>query len=119
MMEQMTKDDLKTGMHVVTRNGTELVVLKDTVFDEDVIIAVYEDESRGNWISLNNYHNNLIHKAYADFDIVKIYQPTCEYSVFEHKFNRCPNDNSEMLIFEEETMTKAEAEQKFGIRITD
>ena len=54
MMEQMTKDDLKTGMHVVTRNGAELVVLKDTVFDEDVIVAVYEDESRGSWISLNS-----------------------------------------------------------------
>ena len=44
MMEQLTKSDLKTGMHVVIRSGMEFVVLRDTLFkDKDIMVSVSED----------------------------------------------------------------------------
>lgn len=120
MMEQMTKNDLKTGMHVVTRDGSERLVLKDTMFrDKDIIVAVHEDVNSGTWFSLNDYRDNLTHKDDSEFDIIRIYQPIYEYTTLEYKFNTCTIPELSDILFAEETMTKAEAEQKFGIRIVD
>lgn len=122
MMEQMTKSDLKTGMHVVTKNGAEWVVLKDTLFKgKDVMISVTEDEdNNGNWIGLDSYNENLTvtDKEFNQLDIVRIYQPRYEFTALEYKLDCCSEDWSD-TIFAEETMTKAEAEEKFGIRIVD
>lgn len=122
MMEQMTINDLKTGMHVVTRDGSEWVVLKDTMFrDKDILVAVHEDNKCGSWLSLKAYKQNMttIDREFDDFDIVKVYQPTFECTTLEYKLDTCPDDNLADMIFAEETMTKAEAEQRFGIRIVD
>lgn len=120
MMEQMTINDLKTGMHVVTRDGTERMVLKDTMFrDKDILIAVHEDTNSGAWISLNRYRANLTHEKDSAFDIIKVYQPVYEYTTLEYKFDSCPCAELSSMLFAEETMTKAEAEEKFGIRIVD
>ena len=121
-MEQMTKNDLKTGMHVVTKDGSEWVVLRDTMFrDKDIIVAVHEDDKCGNWLSLNNYNNNMtcIDREFDYFDIVRVYQPVYECTTLECKLDICPDDDLADMIFAEEPMTKAEAEQKFGIRIVD
>lgn len=121
MMEQMTLNDLKTGMHVVTRDGSEWVVLRDTIFsDKDILVAVDEDDAYGNWLSLNGYNNNmtLIDREFDNFDIIRIYQPKYEHTTLDYKLDCCPEDYANM-IFAEETMTKTEAEQKFGIRIVD
>lgn len=119
MMEQMTKNDLKTGMHVVTRNGSELVVLKDTLFGEgDIMVAPHEDSNSGAWLSLNDYNDNLTYKTTRSLDIVRVYQPKYHFTTLEYKLDTSGEDLSDML-FAEETMTKAEAEEKFGIRIVD
>lgn len=118
MMEQMTLNDLKTGMHVVTRDGVEYVVLKDTSFNKDMIIAVHEDEFRNCWGELQSYNENMTHKNQRDKDIVKVYAPIYEYTTLAYKFDCCYEGMADML-FAEEIMTKAEAEQKFGIRIVD
>lgn len=53
------------------------------------------------------------------FDIIRVYQPVFEGATLEYKLDTCPEDGFADMIFAEETMTKAEAEQKFGIRIVD
>lgn len=122
MMEQMTLNDLKTGMHVVTRNGSEWVVLRDTMFcDKDILVAVHEDDKCGDWLSLSGYNQNMtiVNRGFDNFDIVRVYQPVFECTTLECKLDICPDGDLANMIFAEETMTKAEAEQKFGIRIVD
>ncbi len=121
MMEQMTKGDLKTGMHVVTKNGVEWVVLRDTMFhDKDILIVVHEEDGCEGWLPLKSYNNNMtiIDRGFADFDIVRVYQPKYEFTTLEYKLD-CHDEDLSDKIFAEETMTKAEAENKFGIRIVD
>jgi hypothetical protein len=122
MMEQMTINDLKTGMHVVTRDGSEWVVLRDTMFrDKDILVAVHEDDKCGNWLGLNRYNQNMttIDREFDDFDIVRVYQPVYECTTLKYKLDTCPDSDLVNMLFAEEIMTKAEAEQKFGIRIID
>lgn len=118
MMEQMTLNDLKTGMHVVTRDGIEWVVLKDTTYNKDILIAVQEDEYNGCWCELEGYNNNMTHKTKHDNDIIRVYTPIYEYTTLQYKYDCCHEGLADM-VFAEEAMTKAEAEQKFGIRIVD
>ena len=121
MMEQMTKDELKTGMHVVTKEGMEFVVMKDTLFvHRDILVTPHEDENSGNWLPLDSYNDNLTFgdKEFSCFDIVRVYQPRYEFTTLEYKLDCSDVDLSDM-IFAEEVMTKAEAEEKFGIRIVD
>jgi hypothetical protein len=122
MMEQMTKDDLKTGMHVVTREGMEFVVLKDTLFaDGDILVAPHdEDDKSGNWLPLDKYNDNLTfdNAEFSCFDIVRVYQPKYEFTTLEYKLD-CSDVDLSDIIFAEEVMTRAEAEEKFGIRIID
>ena len=123
MMEQMTLNDLRTGMHVVTRDGSEWVVLKDTMFrSKDILVSVYEDNrsgNSGNWLSLKGYNQNMTatDREFDNFDIVRVYQPKYECTTLEYKLDCCPESDFTNIIFAEETMTKAEAEEKFGIRI--
>jgi hypothetical protein len=122
MMEQIIINDLKTGMHVVTRDGSEWVVLRDTMFrDKDILVAVHEDDKCGNLLGLNGYNQNMTttDREFDDFDIVKVYQPVYECTTLEYKLDTCPDDDLVNMLFAEETMTKAEVEEKFGIRIVD
>lgn len=118
MMEQMTLNDLKTGMHVVTRENIEYVVLKDTTYKKDILIAVHEDEYSGCWCELKDYNDDMTHKNKRDCDIVRVYLPIYEYTTLDYKFD-CNHEGIADMVFAEEAMTKAEAEQKFGIRIVD
>lgn len=121
MMEQLTKSDLKTGMHVVTREGMEFVVLKDTLFaDEDILVAPHEDDKSGDWLPLNKYNDNLTYSdaEFSCLDIVRVYQPRYEFTALEYKLD-CSDVDLSDIVFAEEVMTKAEAEEKFGIRIVD
>lgn len=118
MMEQMTLNDLKTGMHVVARDGIEYMVLKDTVYNKDILIAVHEDECGGSWREFEDYNNNMTNKNHRDDDIIKVYAPIYQYTILDYKFD-CLHEGIADMIFAEETMTKEEAEQKFGIRIVD
>lgn len=122
MMEQLTKSELKTGMHVVIRSGMEFVVLRDTLFkNKDIMVSVIEDSNGGgNWIGLDTYDENLtaINRELDDFDIVRVYQPKYEFTTLEYALDYDNADLSD-IIFAEDVMTKAEAEEKFGIRIVD
>jgi hypothetical protein len=59
-----------------------------------------------------------IDREFDDFDIVKVYQPVYECTTLEYKLDCSDTDLSD-IIFAEDVMTRAEAEEKFGIRIVD
>lgn len=121
MMEQLTKSELRTGMHVVIRSGMEFLVLRDTLFkDKDIMVSVTEDVNSGNWIGLDIYNYNLtvINRELDSFDIVRVYQPKYEFTTLEYALDYSDADLSD-IVFAEDVMTKAEAEEKFGIRIVD
>ena len=93
MMEQMTIKELEVGMHVKLRDGSMCVVCKlDNFMLIDVNDGTYEYSYR--------YNDNMTSKTTRELDIVEI------------------TDNGK-IIFTEEVMTKAEAEEKFGVRIID
>ena len=116
MMEQMTLKELKTGMHVVLRNGREGIVFRGGNF-EDTIAMI----DTGLHSKLSDHTENMrsTYDWIPECDIIKVYDVNPNYT--RHMFD-CVNDKDYegvTLIFAEETMTKAEAEQKFGIRIVD
>ena len=100
----------------------EFVVLRDTLFkDKDIMVSVSEDvNGGGNWIGLNIYNDNLtaINRELDDFDIIRVYQPKYEFTTVECALDYSDADLSD-IIFAEDVMTRAEAEEKFGIRIVD
>lgn len=95
----MTKNDLKTGMIVKTRQTGLYLVMKGTGMDEtettnnDVLLAI-DDSGRlkRSWNNFNDYSDDL-KIAYDDchgiYDITAVYSPlcTCEIGIF--KYYRC------------------------------
>ena len=72
--------DLRTGMHVILRNGNEYVILKDddgvcAVNRSDckmVFISLVED---GSWFDEDSFNEDLTCEGYPEWDIVKVTQP--------------------------------------------
>lgn len=81
----MKKADLKTGMIVVLRDGKEFMVYKDvdTSWATGDILTAFDGSN--NWISLDNYDENLIpHKM--DLDIIKIMKIAHPFGVFQENY---------------------------------
>lgn len=72
---EMTKDDLKTGMVVETRDGNKYMVIRGefntTNYGEQSLMFIRPDGFNHNDV----YADDLIHTKYKDFDVVKIYAP--------------------------------------------
>lgn len=72
---EMTKDDLKTGMVVETRDGNKYMVIRGefntTNYGEQSLMFIRPDGFNNNDV----YADDLIHTKYKDFDVVKIYAP--------------------------------------------
>lgn len=116
MMEQMTLSKLKTGMHVVLRNGNEGIVFRNGDF-EDTIVMI----NTGFHSNLSDHEEDMrsVYNYIPECDIVRVYDVNPK--ITKHMFDCVDNKDYEgvTLIYAEETMTKAEAEAKFGIRIID
>lgn len=66
--QQFTKDMLKTGMWVETKNGHKLIVLLGTEHG-DIFV-----NSNSDWLSIENYSQELRHKFSSEkWDISKVY----------------------------------------------
>lgn len=123
MMEQMTLKELKTGMHVVLRDGGEYTVLKDTClggalsdYNNDIIKEI---PSNGNdFTSLSNYNRDMTSNwGFKDIDIVAVYNCNNVNDIFKSIKDA---DTSFVQIFaEEDTITRKEAEQRLGVKIVD
>ena len=124
MMEQMALKELKTGMHVITRDGSEYVVLKDTCCGDkfkdnyytDVIVEI--PTSGHTFTGLSNYRKDMTHNSdLKSLDIVAVY--SCDNVVY---ILDSVKDNSLAFtqIFEEEKpITRAEAEKLLSRKIID
>lgn len=82
--QEFTKDMLKTGMWIETRNGEKGIVLLNTV-DGDLV-------SGETWFPLDSVNHNLKRKDNSDspYDIVKIYSPNCNHNYYN--FNPSINE---------------------------
>ena len=99
MMEQMTLSEIKRGMKVTLRDGSKCVV-SNCRWDANNVSSLV-DVNNGTWEGLEAYNENMTNQYENSLDIVEV------------------TDRDGNIIFAEETMTRAEAEAKFGIRIVD
>ena len=118
MMEQMTLSELKTGMHVVLRNGDEMVVMKGAQNEDGIVNLPNTTSDRGSWCDLSTYRNNMTNLTMSSLDIVRVYDIHIYYdAVFKNIKNN--HEYDDMIIYEEEAITRAEAERRLGVRIID
>ena len=75
----MKKDDLKTCMQALLRNGKKMHVLLNVVKEPDGILMNVDSHQ---WLSLNDYNEKLIHFNNTDFDIMAIYSPKAIWQCF-------------------------------------
>ena len=75
----MTKSELKTGYIVTLRNGSEYIVMLDSVSDLykcDIIV----NSKLNVWDVLSVYNEDLTNKEFKALDIIKVeipYHPAC------------------------------------------
>ena len=79
--KQFTKSDLKAGMWVETRNGSQYLVLTDvdSPYDGPQKLAFIRN---GGYLLGNNYNNDLTNNRYKDFDIMKVYSGIVNSSTY-------------------------------------
>lgn len=65
-----SKSDLKTGMVVEYANGKRRLVIRDFADKGDVLFGCGDDER---WTYLDNFNDDLTHKAKDTLNIVKVY----------------------------------------------
>ncbi len=121
----MKLSDLKTGMHVMFRNGDEYIVLKDTcLFDSSITDDTYAKDivkrlDGGSHTSLENYNENFSNAhGFEDLDIVEVYTCNCVSNILASVKDE-PNAFARIFADLRPTMTIKEAEEKFGIKISD
>ena len=124
MMEQMTLSELKTGMHVVLRNGEEGIVFRDTTcVDLIVMLNGMHSELNNEWY--DDGFKYFKHTMFSELDIVKVYDiDIIHCRLMLKSVNNKENDEENLyainLIYaEEEPITRAEAEKLLGRKIVD
>lgn len=118
----MKLSDLKTGMHVILRDGDEYIVLKDTCLYSTYDYDTYEKNiiKRLNskaYTSLDNYNEDFTSTRFKDLDIVEVYSCNCVTAILESVKNE---PDSFIRIFEErptKKMTLEEIEKELGYKI--
>lgn len=118
----MKLSDLKTGMHVILRNGDEYIVLKDTCLYSNYDYDTYEKNiiktlNRRTYINLNNYNEDFTNTTSNWLDIVEVYTCNCVTAILESVKNE---PDSFIRIFEErltKKMTLEEIEKELGYKI--
>jgi hypothetical protein len=119
MMEQMTINDLKTGMHVVLRNDEEGIVFRDTTCGDLIVML------NGMHSEFNKWYDGMAHTMFSELDIVKVYDiDTIHCGLMLKSVNNTENDKDslsvvELIYAEEEPITRAEAEKLLGRKIVD
>jgi len=98
---EFTKKDIKSGMGIITRNGTNFLVV------DHMIVNKY------GYKSLYNYSDNLMRFEYDDkgYDIIKVYSliENQIYKFFSRDFNYNINDAN--LIWERKEAKEITAEE--------
>ena len=118
----MKLSDLKTGMHVILRDGDEYIVFKDTCFsfctNDAYLKDIIKGLNGGTYTSLNNYDEDFTNiDGIKDLDIVEVYRCDFTSSIFESVKDE--PDAFTLIFAERPIMTRKEAEEKFGIKISN
>lgn len=127
-VSHMTLDDLKTGMIVTMRNGTQYTVIRNmaTPYQNADEIFVYtnfnqserltfNDDGRG-WMPFDDYHNNFTHKRNKRYDIVRVEIANNPFGFMDLKYNV----HFRTVIWKEPLavkLTLAEIEARLGYKI--
>lgn len=122
----MKKSDLKTGMIVETRDGSEYVVFinacqpdfcSDNYRDENGNIALIINRENHLWTSLNYFDENLCKDNGEYADIIRVYVPSHPYAFMDITYEK----GDRKLIWEREVpikeMTMKDLEEHFGCKI--
>ena len=118
-MMEMTIDELKTGMHVVLRNGEEGIVFRDTTCGDLIVML------NGMHSEFDAWYNGFKHTLFSELDIVKVYDiDTIHCRLMLTKVNNKENDEENIAVVnliysEEEPITREEAERLLGRKIVD
>ena len=118
----MKIEDLKTGMHVITRNDKEYIVIKNVTYNMCGQADIMVDINKHGWLNLKDYDKYLT-SHHEEFSIQKVYMP-----MVLHGFgftNSVKTDLDDfMLIWERPTKKRMtlediEAELGYGIEIIE
>ena len=124
----MKKSDIKNGMHVITNNGDEYVILNDiyaTVQTENnhtahTIMALINGNG---WMDFDGYTSDLRYNRNSDYDIQAVFVPQF-YSATLKSVNDYKYDGYDSYYFKKlwerdipKKMTKADIERKLGYEI--
>lgn len=106
----MTLDDLKTGMIVKTREGNSYIIMRDFIYEGDILAGISCNNVISNkWTSFSGYNQDMTHCALQNLDIVSVYASPV-YSV----------DIPIRLLWERKEykeVTMQEIEEKFGCKV--
>ena len=99
----MTKDKLKNGMVVETRNGNRYIVINDKFV------------RKNGWITFDGYKSDLVCTSDGALDIVKVFMPHSADLIVtflkEYDYGLCWTRT------EPKKVTMAEVEEKFGCKV--
>ena len=117
-MMEMTSDELKTGMHVVLRNGEEGIIFRDTTCGDLIVML------NGMHSEFNKWYDGFKHTKFSKLDIVKVYDvDTIHCGLMLKSVNGKENDEENnvvnLIYAEEEPITREEAEKLLGRKIID
>jgi hypothetical protein len=126
----MKKSDIKNGMHVITRNGVEYVIISGVeackqIIKKDVIMT--RIDTCGGWMPFDRYDDDLNYYNFdaecgdEDFDICEVYVPNFYADTLLSVHDDYNSDKFtkvwERPIVVAKKMTKAEIEAELGYEI--
>lgn len=121
----MQKSDIKNGMHVITNNGTEYVILSDIYASSQIsgnntahtIMAEINGEG---WMNFDKYTNDLrCESGDFNYEIQAVFEPKF-YSATLMSVRSAYSDYSFTKVWERpmrKKMTKADIEKELGYEI--
>ena len=118
----MKKSELTNGMHVITNNNEEFIVMSNIVADKqiadgNIATTLLIRIDNGGWLNLNSYDENLTElDGDWDFGIKAIYKPLYYYDVLFSVFDDYHNTNF-VQVYGRRNMTQAEIEKELGYEI--
>lgn len=126
----MKKSDIKNGMHVITKDGSEYVVISDVYapcqIDDENTAKVAMLGLHGGWMNLDQYDEESL--CFRDkpleideddwqYDIEEVYAPKYYAYTFESVKSKAKNDFIRLWKRGVKKMTKAEIETELGYEI--
>lgn len=126
----MKKSDIKNGMHVITNDGCEYIIISGVETTRQTIMAntVMAELNGSGWMSFDKYDDDLhYHKDDDDdddddesYDIYAVYVP--QYYAYTLASARASDASNETFRFSKlwerpKKMTKAEIEKELGYEI--